>query len=649
MNRISQRLQQICSSDENVLVGVNLRTHVVCIKDLLCKLSSGLSEVHKNAGILDQLEPEGHATDEFLENLSSVIQTTDLWRDRLIALASQICILAFPALTKSMFFNLISGILQLIKCLEEETLLLDVKTHLLQISTTISSWRDRYPRFHYLILPLQQWLNDQDVVSLLPTNPSLTLDSISLQPLLDAFLISIQSLISRCPVITDDGASVELEDYISNGYKFVRDFTHLLGLDKINALIDALLIELSSCADFRTILTKILPFLEIYLSLVRDHLAVHNNWTKSLFKLVFILCTVMQTLSQQGFCQPSASDDNDKGGEVEVDAAGMGIGDGSGNDDVSKEIEDESQIEGLQGDDVENKEREGKHDEDDAIEMNDDFGGALEDIPDAGSENDVESDADNEAELDEALENLDDLDNNAVDEKMWGDEKGPENSRKSEDQTNQDHSEQQDDSSEVVGKESKEQKQSKEKQSEEIEELEGRDESGAEENEGDESNDPNVSGAPMNDQVPDANTLDLPDDINVSGDDVDMSDESVDDTGMEQDDDGKGEEDQPADDATPDAMDDDQVPDNAFDNRESACDVNNNEAKESEHADDEALHEAVAPPDISEGVGMTDSTEPSRNEPRDKNPTGELGTSAAGGQGLVSTSPDHERAAEDNR
>ena len=110
MNRVSQRLQQICSSDENVLFGVNLKTHVVCVKDLFCKISSGLSEVHKNAGILDELE-EGHATDNFLENLSAMIQTTDLWRDRLMALANQTHISVFPALTKGMFFNLISRIL----------------------------------------------------------------------------------------------------------------------------------------------------------------------------------------------------------------------------------------------------------------------------------------------------------------------------------------------------------------------------------------------------------------------------------------------------------------------------------------------------------------------------------------------------------
>ena len=484
------------------------------------------------------------------------------------------------------------------------------------------------------------------MVPLLPADLSLTSDSISLRPLLDAFLISIQALMSRCPVTTDDEANEESQDYISNGYKFVRDFTHLLSLDKVNARLDALLVELSFCANFRPILMKVLPFLKIYLILVRDHLAVHNNWTKSLFKLVFVLCTVMQTLSQQGFCQPPEGDDNE-GGEVEVDNAGVGIGDGSGNNDVSKEIDDESQIEGLQGDDVENKEREGKHDNEDAIEMNDDFGSALEDIPDATSENDMESDADNEPELDETLENLDDLDTTAVDEKMWGDEKGPD-PRDSEDHTNQERSKKQDDSSEVVGKESKEQTQSNEKQPEESgeSELEGKDESAAEGNEDDESNDPNVSGAPMN-EVPDANTLDLPDDIDVGGDDVDMNDGSVvDDTGMEQDDDGMREENQLADDAV---MDDDQVPDNALESQESACDVNDNEMKESEQADDEASRdEVIAPPDMSEGAGMTESTEPSHNEPRDNISTGELGMSATGRQGPAS-SPDHERVAEDNR
>ena len=104
MQQISQRLQQIYSSDESMVVGANLQTYVVCIKDLLCKLSSGLSEVHKNAGILVQLEPEGHTTDNFLEELSAVIQTNDLWRDRLMVLANQFYIPVFAVLTKGILF-----------------------------------------------------------------------------------------------------------------------------------------------------------------------------------------------------------------------------------------------------------------------------------------------------------------------------------------------------------------------------------------------------------------------------------------------------------------------------------------------------------------------------------------------------------------
>lgn len=104
MNHISQRLQQVCSFDEKTVVRANLETHVVSIKDLLCKLSSGLSEVHKNAGMLGQLDPEGHATDSFLEEVSTVIQTNDLWRDRLMVLGNQFYIPVFPVLTKGILF-----------------------------------------------------------------------------------------------------------------------------------------------------------------------------------------------------------------------------------------------------------------------------------------------------------------------------------------------------------------------------------------------------------------------------------------------------------------------------------------------------------------------------------------------------------------
>ena len=72
-----------------------------------------------------------------------------------------------------------------------------------------------------------------------------------------------------------------------------------------------------------------------------------------------------------------------------------------------------------------------------------------------------------------------------------------------------------------------------------------------------------------------------------------MNDGSVDDdSGMKQEGD-VGEENQPADDATPETMDDGQVPDNALESRASACDENDDEAKESD--DEVSPEEAIAP------------------------------------------------------
>ncbi len=144
------------------------------------------------------------------------------------------------------------------------------------------------------------------------------------------------------------------------------------------------------------------------------------------------------------------------------ETGGVGIGEGSGKENASKGVEDESQVEGLKGDDTESKD-DGKHEDGDAIEMKADFGGALEDIEQPASDDDDEpnSDAGSEPEFDETIGELDDLDPAAVDEKMWGDEKGPEDEDRPEEKTDQDRSKEQDGPSEVTAKESKEQKRSK--------------------------------------------------------------------------------------------------------------------------------------------------------------------------------------------
>ena len=51
-------------------------------------------------------------------------------------------------------------------------------------------------------------------------------------------------------------------------------------------------------------LARILPFLDAYLELARAQLANHCAWTKALFKLDYVICSVMHSVAKDGFCKP---------------------------------------------------------------------------------------------------------------------------------------------------------------------------------------------------------------------------------------------------------------------------------------------------------------------------------------------------------
>jgi midasin len=115
---------------------------------------------------------------------------------------------------------------------------------------------------------------------------------------------------------------------------------------------------------------------------------------------------------------------------------------------------------------------------------------------------------------------LDASDPAAVDEKFWGDEKGPENG---DDKANKDSPTEQNGESEVVAKEGgkksePEQNESAEKNDKPSEpplpDVDGEEEIQPEAD-GEDSTHPDVNGAPMDEHVPEADTLELPDDMNL--------------------------------------------------------------------------------------------------------------------------------------
>ena len=69
-----------------------------------------------------------------------------------------------------------------------------------------------------------------------------------------------------------------------------------------------------------------------------------------LAKLIYVVESVFITLSFHGYCESKEDEDNQEQEGEEEWKDGTGIGEGKGEEDVSKEIEHEEQVEGLRGD-----------------------------------------------------------------------------------------------------------------------------------------------------------------------------------------------------------------------------------------------------------------------------------------------------------
>uniref|UniRef100_A0A4W3JTX9 Midasin n=1 Tax=Callorhinchus milii TaxID=7868 RepID=A0A4W3JTX9_CALMI len=166
---------------------------------------------------------------------------------------------------------------------------------------------------------------------------------------------------------------------------------------------------------------RLLPMLTTYSELVLYYLTVSMTTHRSSGKLMSILAHLFTELAMKGFCLPKELMEDSAGeGATEFhDYEGGGIGEGDGMKDVSNKIENEDQVEDTFSKDQEKKkeDEENKPDikeEENAIEMSDDFEGKLHDGEPRDPENEDE-------ELDKQMGDLGGAEADKLDERLWGD------------------------------------------------------------------------------------------------------------------------------------------------------------------------------------------------------------------------------------
>ncbi|GBC28203.2 uncharacterized protein OCT59_003902 [Rhizophagus irregularis] len=254
--------------------------------------------------------------------------------------------------------------------------------------------------------------------------------------LIDAVLVAIQDLQKSSAEPTKDE---DIDDDIPDGY-IRQEHEHILNLGKhlrIPLVLERFIIlheQLINLTDderfnnldcqnlISNLLQRIFPFIQQYYLVVQYYLNSFIYHHKSLCKLTYVLCNSFTTVFMKGYCMPQMESGDDEIGDIEENAQGTGIGEGEGTKDVSEEIEDEEQVLGNQN---EMKDHDSANDrlklkKDKGIEMENDFEGTMEDVED--DENQDESDDETSENIEQEMGQFDDNDPDAVDEKMWGDD-----------------------------------------------------------------------------------------------------------------------------------------------------------------------------------------------------------------------------------
>ncbi|KAI8339482.1 hypothetical protein BC941DRAFT_349381, partial [Chlamydoabsidia padenii] len=379
--------------------------------------------------------------------------------------------------------------------------------------------------------------------------------------LVDAILVAVQDLKkAKTPAVdkTDaEGYEDEMaDDYIKSTH--TQQFTlanalHLEVLTKrcVGLLATAQELSLHNNSDvlrleIKTKLQQVYPFLQQYMWLTQHTLGEILVHHKSLVKMTYCLINSFTIIISKGFCMPEGASDEEEG-DADGMTNGTGMGEGEGNKDVSEQIEDEEQVLGTQNDE-QSKDEDNKpetKEEKNGMDMENDFEGQLEDREPNEEEEESDSDSDEE-DPDEQIGDVDDMDPDAVDDKMWGDE-AEENLKESDktvDDQGQNQQEQKD--TDIVAQEEEDNTDPpKQNQGDKADDKSDQKDETADQNEGDDDQQggsdqegddneeqagededavENQAGDKLNADIPEAETLDLPDDMDM-GDDGDQDED----------------------------------------------------------------------------------------------------------------------------
>ncbi|QRV86470.1 AAA domain protein [Ceratobasidium sp. AG-Ba] len=511
LSRMADIQEQLAEGGSIIAVGKPFSHSAEYIRATVGRLRFTLSQLLDDIATLEEVVPDINVPSTTKDSIKTHISKGADILDRMVALEGRVIALGTSIWTAA-----------------EATIYHEARSHISAVKVTFELFASDPANPARLFEPIRTWIKcidlpeEQRSVSEGTTESSLLADEI-----ISKLLIGMQAVVAKANDLPQDESDDEFPDKsIRAGAHHVQRVASVIGIEDIAQSVEELTSNMTvmNVDQIRYSVDCLVPFLESYLALVHDSLSEALRWLNSTSRLTYVLASTVRTLMQKGFCKPPDIQEESQGKEGEQELVeGTGVGEGAGAENVSNQVEDEAQVEGLQGDQESGGDGDRNDDDKDAIEMSEDFAGATEDVDQSGDEQDNSSKSETEADPEDRIEDLDSSNPNVVDEKLWNDESASEKPE-GQDQAGDDSTTQPGETSETAAKEDKPQKSTERgKDKDRGDEKDGSgsetasivDEQGMEEDDRSEAQD----GRHLDDFVPEANTLDLPDDLDLGPND----------------------------------------------------------------------------------------------------------------------------------
>lgn len=400
-----------------------------------------------------------------------------------------------------------------------------------QMTSHLRDWQRREPRVKYLVSKIIVW-TEKIPIDLTEERDGLQEVSLErfdhdLKDAMDQIFVALQRLSAMQPEMPksdeDPGWLIQANKHTSEAVRSLQVRTIVERLDQcLTSRLQCL-----SPASFRSaqnLLVVALPIIEQFFHICHHLYQRQRTTYVETCSLTLQLSKSFTTLTSQGFCRPPdpTEDQEEQSGKLE---SGTGLGDGEGAEDISKDVQDDEDLSELaQTAQKEEKDTE-IEDTEGAVDMgNDDLEGEMGDFDENKSDHeDVEdrSGDEDENEIDEEEGSVDDLDPNAVDEKMWDDMKNESEKKDKEMKNDKAKGQKSDDQTAAEGGKAED---------EDMDNLDGNDEEMEEDaDDGGERRE----GEQMDAHVDEEKALELPEELNLAGGE-ETKDDDISDDGMDE-------------------------------------------------------------------------------------------------------------------